>query len=185
MTATKLPYLHSFSPQALERPRVRPGSRLRTWPDTGVRLHHPHLSHATTAVGGRGFARQPASKLTGSRTPPPHTATGPPTAFHEPPETNVSRTWRPGSFAVNTMQSKLTGVFPMLCIGRMERFQRSDACPARCPAQIRGTGSSKSPCHITVFAGFCIAAIPCLTISANGATRRSAIPHNRISGRYS
>jgi len=23
-----------------------------------------------------------------------------------------------------------TGVFPMLCIGRMERFQRSDACPA-------------------------------------------------------
>lgn len=31
---------------------------LRTSADTAVRLHSPHLPHATTAIGGRGFARQ-------------------------------------------------------------------------------------------------------------------------------
>ncbi len=136
-------------------------------------------------LAGGGLPDSSVTRLTGSRTPPSHAATGTPRPSTNQPETHVSPTWQPGSFARHTMQSRLAGVFPMLCIGRMERFQRSDACSLRHPAQVIGRGNGKLSRHISAFAAFCITANPCLTISANGATRRSAIPHNRISGRYS
>jgi hypothetical protein len=57
--------------------------------------------------------------------------------------------------------------------------------PGSHPAStLRETGIRKSPFRISVITLFRIAANQYLTISAKGDTRRIAIPHNRISGRY-
>ncbi len=59
--------------------------------------------------------------------------------FYDTPQTHASLTWEHGSFPRHTMQSTLTGVSPMPCIGEMERFQPLPFLGAapRCPTMAR------------------------------------------------
>ena len=71
-----------------------------------------------------GVCPKAAQATARDRAPRHHMPPGASTGFHEATETHVSLTWQPCSFASITMQSLCTGVFPMLCIGTMERFHR-------------------------------------------------------------
>lgn len=83
-----------------------------------------------------GFARRLLHRNTGPRTR--HQI--PPRGFHTTRKTHVFPTWHHASFRGHTMQSTFTGVSPMPCIGKMERFQPlpfAGAAPG-CPTMARG-----------------------------------------------
>src|SRR5581483_5606614 len=80
------------------------GSKRRRPPVLGSII----LPNATSAIGGRGFARQLRDQADGIAHPAIPCCHRHATALHEPAETHVSQTWQPGSFARHTRQSKLT-----------------------------------------------------------------------------
>ena len=103
-----------------------------------ARLQYSEISDATTAIGGRGFAgREPwlpatlAHPVTGSRTG------SSPAKF--PRETLKMPGSDRGYFGQDGLRMKLTGVFPMLCIGEMEPFHPAADRMERFPDCLRNS----------------------------------------------
>jgi hypothetical protein len=118
---------------------AEPGNNHRSEPRfADARLHYPQPSSATRATGGQGSARRVPWHPEGTAHPrhqEPHKLLS---AMPEATEMHPECTAKAAKSSLKILQGQLiplcTGVFPMLCIGRMEPFHRLDCQPTAWPA---------------------------------------------------
>ena len=94
-----------------------------------ARLHHTPALQRGPRHWRAGVCPSSATQQNGTAKPATTYASSHPRSFQEAPETHVSLTWQHGIFPNITMQSSVTGVSPMPCIGKMERFQPPELHP--------------------------------------------------------
>ena len=112
---------------------------------TDARLHHPHPCHATAESGVGGLpCPETAGPGTARASPPPHAA-----PLHFRAASSLNAALAQGAditrFFQIHMTTLTTGIFPMLCIGQMERFQpfHQGKMPARMAHNGERTGTRR------------------------------------------